>query len=56
MNIYIVMLFRDKELVFEVIGMFDNVESVWKEINNYIILCIGGRMDIIDDVFIGDGL
>lgn len=56
MNIYIVILLRDKEFVFEVIGMFDNVESVWKEIDNYIIMCIGGRMDIIDDVFISDGL
>lgn len=42
--------------MFEVIGMFDNVESVCKEINNYIIICIGGWMDMVDDVFISDVL
>ena len=55
-NTYIVTPSRDKEPVFEVTGMPDNVESARKEINNHITTRTGGRMDAADDVFIGDGL
>ncbi|XP_020608118.1 RNA-binding protein MEX3B-like [Orbicella faveolata] len=55
-NTYIVTPSRDKEPVFEVTGMPDNVESARKEIDNHITMRTGGRMDTTDDVFIGDGL
>jgi len=55
-NTYIVTPSRDKEPVFEVTGMPDNVESARKEINNHITTRTGGRMDTADDVFISDGL
>lgn len=55
-NTYIVTPSRDKEPVFEVTGMPDNVESARKEIDNHITMRTGGRMDTTDDVFISDGL
>lgn len=55
-NTYIVTPSRDKEPVFEVTGMPDNVESARKEINNHITTRTGGRMDTPDDVFINEAL
>lgn len=36
---------RDKELVFEVIGLLENVDKVKLEIESYIVIRIGGVID-----------
>lgn len=48
-NTYIVTPSRDKEPVFEVTGLPDNVESARKEIEAHIAMRTGGTMDAVDD-------
>lgn len=47
----------DKELVFVVIGMFENVDCVCEEIEVYIMLCIGVFIDVgFDSDFYVNGI
>lgn len=50
-NTYIVTPSRDKEPIFEVTGLPDNVESARKEIEAHIAMRTGGSVDAIDDEF-----
>ena len=55
-NTYIVTPSRDKEPVFEVTGLPENVESARNEIQNHIALRTGGLADGDETVFNGDSL
>jgi RNA-binding protein MEX3 len=53
-NTYIVTPSRDKEPIFEVTGLPDNVESARKEIEAHIAMRTGGAVDGMDDEFNGN--
>ncbi|KFM77326.1 RNA-binding protein MEX3B, partial [Stegodyphus mimosarum] len=55
-NTYIVTPSRDKEPIFEVTGLPDNVESARKEIEAHIAMRTGGSVDAVDDDFNSNAL